>query len=328
MLLAAPALLYNWAMKVPPLGVLATVVVGSAIAACTDGGAKDTGVATVGDLTTVDAGLGSEAMGSVATGTAAPSATPGASEANIEASASAAETGEPASAASSGDSAATSGALTGIGGSGVNSAPAGGSAGVESSGSSGAAGASAGSANVGGAGGAGPSGVGGDVDVGSLPNDPSCPASLEEAFPLDSPAVCPADGLECHVPVECNSGAVELRLACVAGEWEGASGCDEPYDFCPETHLPTGGNAPNVYCVDGEWQIEADLRGVADGFKPCPNAAPAEAEPCEAYGGTGGADRSYCGYPCANDPTKWTVFSCLNPENYLSSKWQSDSACK
>jgi hypothetical protein len=195
----------------------------------------------------------------------------------------------------------------------MNSVPLGGNSGTEASDSS--------AAGVGDAAVAAP----GASEVGPSAN-PLCPASLEEAYPYLSPAACPESGLKCAVPVVCNSGTVAFTLTCVDGEWDGASDCDKPFDYCPETHPGGDDISPGLYCLDGKWRVEDYLRGLADGLAGCPAEPPLDGDECR-VGGTGGVDRDNCGYACPDDPSKWTVIGCVDPLNYLSPTWVSDGAC-
>lgn len=304
--------------------LVATVVAGSTvIGACTETADKETDVATVTEPSGNDTGGEASVPGGTPSGDSnpLPSLTPSASEVNTTSNGGAGGANEATSSlggGGSGESAPSPGgggsseaaSSLGGGGSTMNNVPLGGNAGTELN-DSGAAGLREGAQATSDA---GPSG------------SPLCPASLEEAYPYLSPAVCPEPGLQCDVPVVCNSGTQMLTLTCVDAEWDGASDCDKPFDYCPETY--PGGEAitPGLYCLDGQWRVEDYLRGLADGLSGCPAEPPLDGDECR-RGGTGGVDRDNCGYACPDDPSKWTLIGCVDPLNTSSPTWSSDGAC-
>jgi hypothetical protein len=85
---------------------------------------------------------------------------------------------------------------------------------------------------------------------------------------------------------------------------------------------------PSVYCEDGTWQVETWLINLADGPAGCPADSP-DGEECRARGGTGGADREACGYPCGGESPEWTVITCVpDPdESVAEGAWTADGAC-
>lgn len=295
--------------------LVATVVAGSTvIGACTGTEDRETDVATVTGPSGSDTGGEPSAPSGAPSGDSkpVPSLTSSASEVNTASNGGAGGSGETASSLGGGGSSETASSLVG-GGSGMNSVPLGGNAGTDAD-DSGVAGARDAAPEAPAASEVGPGG------------NPLCPASLEDAFPYLSPRACPEPGLQCDVPVVCNSGAVVVTLTCVDGEWDGASNCDKPFDYCPETHASADAIGPGLYCLDGNWRVEDYLRGLADGLAGCPEEPPLDGEECR-VGGTGGVDREHCGYACPGDPSKWTLLSCVDPLNYLSPTWISDGAC-
>lgn len=168
---------------------------------------------------------------------------------------------------------------------------------------------------------------------GSPDGSPGCPQLLGEAFPTSgAPAECSEPGSTCDVPFECTSGTRTLTVSCEDGEWQkGPAGCEDPYDFCPRLSGAIGPSSPSAYCVEGEWSVETYLFAVSHGPADCPAEPPAEDSRCT-VGGTGGPDRQHCGYPCADDSSKWTVFTCglasdEGPGEQTEGVWVSDGAC-
>lgn len=165
---------------------------------------------------------------------------------------------------------------------------------------------------------------------GARGRDPACPVKLSDAFTLDDfdspPPSCATPGLTCDYEMQCTSGLQVLTITCEGGIWEGPGprGCDKPYDFCGKTSGGTGTTAST--CLDGEWYVSTCPRSAAcDGAGPCPSEAPLDGAECM-RAGTGG-DREFCGFPCANDPSKWTVFNCTFTDSILDAAWVSDGAC-
>lgn len=160
-------------------------------------------------------------------------------------------------------------------------------------------------------------------------NGADCPKTLGEAFIARPPGECTELGSACDVPVTCYSGTQILTLTCDEGRWRGPVGCEHPYDYCPEVFgQPPGPTSPGVYCVDGEWRIETWAVGLADGLRGCPDGPLEDGTACLLIGGTGGADRERCGYPCDGDPATWTVFTCTASADGQSWAWHSDGACE
>lgn len=167
--------------------------------------------------------------------------------------------------------------------------------------------------------------------AGSVTRDPRCPDSLAVPFPdTGDPAPCTEPGLRCDYALSCSSGPQLLTVTCEDGAWQGPTGCDHPYDYCPNTQEM--GRHPAVYCEDGEWDVETFELGVDHGPGACPPEAPELGSDCFVVGGTGGGpDREPCGYPCPSDPARWTVFECDNPggesRGALMGVWIADGAC-
>jgi len=238
------------------------------------------------------------------------------------------------------DSSAAGANSSGAGGSSAHAGTASSAAGNAVGGNAvGRAGSSAGdvggnAASVGGSTSAG-AGAGGQSMAGaggvSINNDPRCPKSTVQAFPISAQQECSDAGLVCKLPIPCNSGTQVLTMTCKDKFWDvGAVGCTHPYDFCQEQPPNANGQlGPSIVCVDGEWDVERHLQGLADGPGGCPNKLPTGL--CY-RGGTGGGPRVHCGYPCENDPNKWTIVTC--PDNTgegsggaSSFVWSSDGAC-
>lgn len=161
-----------------------------------------------------------------------------------------------------------------------------------------------------------------------------CPASLTVPFSNAADAPCESEGLRCEHTLTCSSGTQVLAVTCDEGQWVGPSGCERPYDYCP---APAGaaGKEPDVYCEDGKWRVETVFLNTSGSRGACPPVAPVEGSDCFVVGGTGGGpDREPCGYPCAGNPSGWTVFHCDNPNDNgvatedLQGTWVSDGACK
>jgi len=162
----------------------------------------------------------------------------------------------------------------------------------------------------------------GPADPGTEANDPACPPSWAEAFPYQTPQ-CSPSGLICSYALDCTSGTQVLELTCVDEKWDGATGCEHPYDFCEKAVGSMDPRDPQVICNES-WSIEDWARGIADGVGPCPEEQPDDGGRC-VTGGTGGVDRRDCGYPCADDPEKWTIISCVGEGDDTS--WSTDGAC-
>ncbi|HYQ02791.1 MAG TPA: hypothetical protein VER96_29170 [Polyangiaceae bacterium] len=215
-------------------------------------------------------------------------------------------------------------------GSGGNASGSGGNASGSGGNASGSGGrSSVGGSSVGGAGAGGTATAMGGA-AGSGGHKPGCPASFAEAFPfpVSGPTpLCTEQGATCELLIGCSSGAQLLSVTCKNSRWEvDALSCSKPYDFCPGMPGQNGSNVPGVYCKDKKWSV-IDTRGQTIQPKPCPAQPPAEASICD----QGGGDTlvyDHCGYLCPSDPTKWTVFACANPPNYLGHvAWFSDAAC-
>jgi len=158
--------------------------------------------------------------------------------------------------------------------------------------------------------------------AGAVSNPGECPESLPTIYP--SPC---QSGLTCRFPYTCRSGEQEITRTCVDDRWVGPSGCDKPYDSCEGVVSGPGRYAPRAYCVDDEWEINIALEGVSSNPPtPCPVEPPEDGATCN-RGATGGVQQP-CGYPCAGDPSKWTVLSCPpSADNPLQGTWSSDGAC-
>jgi len=187
-------------------------------------------------------------------------------------------------------------------------------------------GSSVGGSSVGG-GGAGGTSTAMAGASGSGGNKPGCP-TFAELFPLPDPSpLCTEQGLTCEIPIACSSGEQLLTVTCRNRQWErGAVGCNKPFDFCSGMTGENGGNGTGLYCNNGKWVVMG-ARGQSPPLKPCPAQQPAEALPCS-QSATDYSVYDRCGYPCTSDPTKWTVFACINPPTYLGPRgWFSDGAC-
>ena len=112
-------------------------------------------------------------------------------------------------------------------------------------------------------------------------------------------------GDACRLLLECTSGTPQtVVLVCndsgygydVSAEQDRS--CDRPYDACV-------GVSGTYDCIDGNW---AYFGGGGNPPAPCPQTRPEEGSSCR-VGGSFGADRSACGYPC--DAGGWTVTGCV-----------------
>ncbi len=92
--------------------------------------------------------------------------------------------------------------------------------------------------------------------------------------------------------------------------------CVLPAEFCGGTY----GEAAT--CEDDGWMYQGQGGNPP---APCPAELPAEGAECYP-GGSFGADRTACGYPCGAG--EWTVVGCVSlaPQD-PDGQWQSDGVC-
>lgn len=152
-----------------------------------------------------------------------------------------------------------------------------------------------------------------------------CPESLTTSLADPNQRECTEPGMACDVPVDCNSETQFVTMTCEDGRWQGPTGCDKPYDYCPDATGGTDVSNTAVYCVNGTWSIQAGPKHF--GPVPCPAEPPTDGMECDVLGGTdSGSDREHCGYPC-DDPSQWTVLSCIAAADGRTGAWSSDGAC-
>lgn len=162
-------------------------------------------------------------------------------------------------------------------------------------------------------------GAGGAYAVGGSPDIPLCPPDL--VFdPLSGrvPMNC-GQGSTCLLYMNCTSGGDRgFVLECPDGNGFVLSSteCDSPAEFC------TNGSESAICSEDDVWHYQG-MGGNPPA--PCPLEAPVEGSSCNAGHGFG-ADRSMCGYQCAD--SGWTVLGCVASSTSPGpGTWESDGAC-